>query len=70
MNAVVQNRNNEAFHGDLGKLYQSIPFQELSFKIPLRLYEHSGRGDKEIKPVKFGAKVHKVQIGGIVLLNI
>jgi len=45
----------EVFHAtDLGKLYQSIPFKELSAKIPLPLYEQSGRGRKPFLKVEGG----------------
>ena len=45
----------EVFHAtDLGKLYQSIPFKELSSKIPLPLYEQSGRGRKPFLKVEGG----------------
>ena len=39
---------------DLGKLYRSIPFKELSSKVPLPLCEQSGRGRKPFLKVEGG----------------
>lgn len=39
---------------DLGQLHQSIPFRELASKIPMPLYEKSGRGRKPFLKVEGG----------------